>query len=845
MKHTLPNGLTVVLVENHRAPVVSMLVWIKAGSAIEQVGEYGLAHLMEHMAFKGSRTYGPGQIAREVEAAGGRINAYTSLDQTVYYLDMASRFMDRGLSLLADMVFTPTLDPVELDREKEVVLEEIKRGQDTPTLRLSQAMFEQAFSLHPYGRPIIGFDETVGAMTRERVQTFHQRWYRPGNAIFVLAGDFEPASALARIEEMFGSFPVGDAEPPSLPAEPGQDGARSLLLTGDVKEAHLNLAYHIPAVTHEQAKVLDLLAVILGRGRMSRLYRRVKRGLELAHEVYATAYTPRDPGLFFVDLALSPDRTLPALKATLAEIQTLRGQAVSQQALDRARLRIQADFIYLRATMSGEARAAATFQAMHGDYRAKDRYLEELDRVTPVDLKYAAEEYLRPGNLTVGVIVPENGAGLTAEALLRATRPRAKAVKKDDVQKIVLPSGAVLLIKPDPSLPLVSLRAAFPGGVRFETEAANGVNYILAEIWDRSTETRSAEDLARIVEDMAGRLSSFSGRNSLGLEAEFLSRHLDRGLDLLAELLTRPALSDEEVAKARPNILAAIERQLDQLPARTFRLLSKTLYAPHPYSLNTLGSAEAVRSLTPDQVRDFYGQRVAPGNMVLAVVGDVDPDAIAGRIETLLSGWQAQPAPAPVIPPPAGLEKIRVVHERIERAQAHLALGFLTPGLASPDRFALQVLETVLSGQGGRLFTQLRDQESLAYSVTAMFRPGLDVGGFILYIAFAPDKYQAAQDGLTRILGGLRQEPVTSDELERAKENILGTYEIRLQGYGQMAAHLAFHELYGLGHDYRYKYLAAIREVTAEDVLKAAQRYLDPDRAVVATVGPVEGWSPR
>jgi zinc protease len=835
--------MEVVLVENHRAPVVSMLVWVKAGSAAERPGEYGLAHLMEHMAFKGTRTRAPGEIAREVEAAGGRINAYTSLDQTVYYIDMASRFMDRGLAVLADMVLQPALDPAELEREKEVVLEEINRGLDTPTRRLSMAVFERAFSVHPYGRPIIGFSETVRAVTREQAMAFHQRWYGARNMILVLAGDFESGAVKTRIEEAFGPGPAGESPSAEAPAEPAQQEPRAAVLFGDVREAHLNLAYHIPGVRDADAKVLDLLAVILGRGRTGRLYLEVKRRLELAHEVFSTAFTPLDPGLFMVDLALSADKVLPALKATLAVIKTLAREPVSQEALDRARLRIQADFIRLRATMSGEARVAALFQAMHGDYQAKDRYLEDLDRVTLSDLTAAAGQYLAPENLTVGALAPQDqaGSGLTAEGLLETARP-GRAAARNEVRKFTLANGSTLLIKPDASLPLVSLRAVFLGGVRFETEATNGLNQLLAEVWDRETEARTAEELSRAVEDMAGYLASFSGRNSLGLEAEFLSRHLDPGLDLLAEVLTRPALSGEEVEKARPNILAAIERQSDQLPARTFRLLSRTLYGPHPYALNSLGSPDSVRGLTLDQLRSYFRQRVVPQNMVLAAVGDVDPDRLKDRLESLLGAWQGVSSSAPSPAPPPALDKIQAVHDRIDRAQAHLALGFLTPGIGSPDRFALQVLETVLAGMGGRLFVELRDRQSLAYAVTAMFRPGLDTGGFSLYIAFAPDKYGAAKSGLVNILEGLSREPVAPDELERARESILGACEIRLQGYGETAANLAFNELYGLGYDYQKRYLEGIRSVTGADVLTAARRYLDPDRAVAATVGPVEGW---
>ncbi|MDY6852928.1 MAG: pitrilysin family protein, partial [Thermodesulfobacteriota bacterium] len=392
VKHTLANGLDVILIENHRAPVVSMMVYVKVGSASEGPDEIGLAHLMEHMLFKGTTRRGPGEIAREVEAAGGRINAFTSFDQTVFYIDMAGRFAVRGLDILGDMVFNPTLAPEEFSREKEVVIEEIRRGEDTPDRKLSQALFAQAFKTHPYGRPVIGFVSNVRNISRETAVDFHQRWYKPGNMILVVAGDFRPAEVRPLIEQIFGRVSGGPVPVHDCQAEPPQEQTRTVILRSGVKTARLGLGLHVPEFKSGDVPALDILAVILGQGRTSRLYRRVKREKELVHSISAGAYTPQDPGLFVINAQLEPDMVLPALKAVMTEVSALGAIKVTPDELARAKLNIRADFIHSRVTMSGEARTAAYYEALADDFRAKDRYLTDLDQITAADLKAVASK---------------------------------------------------------------------------------------------------------------------------------------------------------------------------------------------------------------------------------------------------------------------------------------------------------------------------------------------------------------------------------------------------------------------------------------------------------------------
>ena len=241
-------------------------------------------------------------------------------------------------------------------------------------------------------------------------------------------------------------------------------------------------------------------------------------------------------------------------------------------------------------------------------------------------------------------------------------------------------------------------------------------------------------------------------------------------------------------------------------------------------------------------LRTYYEKWAVPSNMVMAVVGDVDPDQIRKRIGDLLQDWRSAKVNIPVIDPPAALEEVKAGHLDLPRAQTQLVLGVLTPGLESQERHALEVLDTVLSGMGGRLFIELRDKQSLAYTVTSFYSPGLDTGSFAFYTAFAPAKFEAVKQALEKIVADVRQKSISPEELQRAKDNILGLFEIGLQKNSEQAAEMAFNERYGLGFDNRYAYVDRINAVTAADVLSVARRFLDLKKAVAVTVGPVGEW---
>jgi predicted Zn-dependent peptidase len=359
LRTTLDNGLKVVLLEDRSAPVVALNVWVRTGSAEETEAEAGMAHVFEHMLFKGTERRAVGEIARTVEAAGGNINAFTSFDMTVYHITMASRDVAVGIDVLADAILNSTFDPGELDREIAVVLEEIRRGEDSPNRVLSQEMFSQAYTRHPYRDPVIGTSESVSSFSREQLLDFHRRWYVPNNLTFVAVGDFDADQVLEQIRSAFASAEArADLAHPRDP-EPEQTEPRSAIVRRDFERTLIGIAYPITAFAEEDTAYVDLLATVLGGGESSPLYRNVKDRRQLVHTIGASAYTPLDRGLFFVQATLDPGMIEHALQAIGEEIDRLRNFGPSDVELERARVNLLSSEVHERETMQAVPAARA------------------------------------------------------------------------------------------------------------------------------------------------------------------------------------------------------------------------------------------------------------------------------------------------------------------------------------------------------------------------------------------------------------------------------------------------------------------------------------------------------
>ncbi len=845
-KYALANGLTVVIRENHSSPVVAVQVWVKAGSATEPEGRAGMSHILEHMAFKGTKKRGPGQMAREVEGLGGEINAYTSYDQTVYHITISGRYLGNALDILADTLGNSVFDAGELAREREVILEELRMNEDDPDRTNSKAMFRAAYRVHPYGRPVIGYADTIRKTTRDDLVAYFGDHYYPGNMVLVIAGDVDPKAARPLIEKTFLPLKARALPRIAAPAEPVQEEMRVKVGEMDVKRAYLDIGFHGPSMKDEDVFAWDLLSIILGGGQTSRLYHEVKDGRGLVDSISAYSYTPNDPGVLIVGATGSPDKAREALRETLVQIFRMGMAPPDGQELARAKTSTESDFLYSLESQGSLARHVGFFETALGDAAFEQKYLQKIRAVTADRIEAVAEKYLTPRNLTVAAVVPRGDAGGLAEADIRAVaadayREAKKAAaapeKKSAVVRQTLENGVRVIVRENRAVPVIAVEAGFLAGVRAEGPGKGGVSAMTAEMLTKGTQARSAREISEAVEDIAADVSGFSGRNSFGLRARFMRKDIEQGFRLFTESLRTPTFPAEEMEKKRTEMLGRLKLQKDEMTQSVFLLFLAAHYGDHPYAWNPLGTEASLRSLTRDDLKGYYDRWTDPRNMVVAVSGDIGADEALSLVRKAVGDLAPRPGYSPIgpiaVPPEAG---IRRAEESREKEQAHFVIGYSGARFTDPDRYALDVLGSALAGQGGRLFTNLRDKKSLAYSVTSFSSEQVDPGFFAFYMGTSADKLDGAVTDTLKEIEDVRRDGVTKEEFDRAKTWMIGTYEIGLQSNAAYAEKMMYNELYGVGYEETFRAPELIQAVTLEEVNRAAARILSTDRYTIAVL---------
>ena len=851
IQYKLDNGIDVILQPMSTAPVVACNVWVGVGSADETPAEAGLAHVHEHMLFKGTERRGVGEIARDIEAAGGHINAFTSFDQTCYYVVLSSRFFDSGLDILSDAVGRSSFDAEELDRELEVIQEEIKRCDDNPGRVVSRLLFELAFKEHPYRLPVIGTSESVDSFGRDDVVQFFNTHYVPDNLAVILAGDFDVDDAKAKVEKYFGGF-SGDAYADRpRPTEPEQTEPRAAIASREINQNHLRVGFHIPQVLHEDIPALDLLSIILGYGDASHLDRTIQREEELVHTIFASAYTPRDAGLFVVGADFQRNSTAPEQILERILEETFRFAHLEPDAADieRARTLVESQEIYGKQTIEGLAMKLGHYHMVAGTIDFEEKYYRRLRTVGASDIRRVARRYLNAQNCSIALLQPQSEQSVDADALLDAARraqEKASAravhtsVPTDDhgIARIDLDDGPVVLVQRDPTVETFSVRAITLGGTRLETPETAGLYRLLSSTLTRGTPNRSAMEIAGAVESMAASFNGLSGRNSFGLGLTGLTRFFDPCMEIFADTLFGAALPDDEVARERRLQLEKMKARRDQLGAVNNEQFCRHFYGDHPYSLPALGTETSLDALTPDLLRQHLAYRQDPTNLVLSVVGDVTIDQVVRQVQQSFQPGEIPQEPTPSIPAFQPPQKPQLVVSDLEKEQAHVIVGFPCPVLSSDQVYAVDLLYAALSGQGGRLFYELRDRQSLAYSVFAYRGFGLDAASFSVRIATSPDKISRAVEGIRREIEALHEGVLTDEDLDRGRRYLIGNHDIGLQRNSSRAMSFALDELYGMGYNRTLRYGDELTKVSREQVQQVIEEWLDPQRMLVSIVKP-------
>jgi zinc protease len=634
------------------------------------------------------------------------------------------------------------------------------------------------------------------------------------------------------LADFFKSYPEKSLKPVYVPEEPPQLGRREVHNEFATELTRLSLAWHIPEITHPDVPALDLLSTVLGEGRSSRLYRRVREEAGLAFGVSAFSYTPGDPGLLGVDATVDPKKRDDAEKLILQIIAEVKQAGVTADELMKAKKMSLSHHLDALTTMRGQASDLGSNWLLTRNLNFSRDYLIAVQKVTLDDIRRVAAKYLVDQNLTIASLNPKGWVGAKQEA----SKPAAVA----EIQKFELSNGLRLLVREDPRLPLVSISAAFRSGLLAETQETNGITRLTARALLKGTKTRTAEQIANQIEAIGGSISSDAGNNSMSVGVHVMKPDLKTGVDLLSDVLLNANFPEKAVAREKEVQIAGIKQEEEQLTTVARNILRQALFGDHPYALRANGSPEAVQRLTQKDLIGFRDKYLVAKNGVISVFGNVKAAEVKQLFEQALSAMRPGQLALTDVRPPAPITETKVVESNKEKAQSVIMVGYRGVDMFNKDRHALELIDEASSDLGSRFFIRIREQMGLAYYVGATQMQGLVPGLFAFYLGTDPQKVEPVKTALLDEIRKLASEGLTNEELTRAKKKLIGQHQIAMQSNDSFGYQCALDELYGLGFDYYKKLERETEAVTLEEIKQVAAKYFRDQPYILATVRPPE-----
>ena len=872
-ERTLTSGLKALVLPRPQAPVVVADLYYPVGSADEPAGRSGLAHFVEHMLFKGTARFPKGELDRLAFAAAGQSNAETGEDATHYWFAFPSARWELALAIEADRMRGALFDPAEVEAERGVIAEERARALDSPLGRLDQTHLAMSYLVHPYRNPILGWPDDLDRTTVDDLKGFYRAHYRPDGAVLVVVGAVDPDRALDRVEEHFGSLSKGDWPRAAVAGgEPRQVGRRDFSLIESDSVARGLFGWHSVRRGHPDGPALDVLSDLLTCGRRSRLWDRLVERERVATWVDAAQEDARLAGQFLLQVEAAPGSDPARVEAEIrVELDRLADQGPTAEELVRSRHRLEAAWRWEQEDLAGLA-AGLGQVALWDDWRAWQAEHRAALAVEADDVRRVASTYLVDDSLTVGWSLPRPGGSvavlLPSEARSEPARSIAAAAMAPspslpaspttllaipgEVAKLgeyrpsrtVLANGLRLLTECRPGTGIVALDLMVDAGQL--REAKPGLAYLAGRLREEGTTTRTAEGLAEAIEDVGGTLEVGSTGLSLRVRAEDLAL----AVDLLSDLVLRPAFPAEALPWTRRRIAAELQGDRDDPSFRADLAFRGLVYGDHPYARDLRGSARQIARLTREDVLAHHDRYFAPDNAFLVAVGDFEPRKLGTLLRSRLRGWSPTGLRHPRITPPIRGDRPRVRRLHHPGEQVHIVLGHLGVRRRHPDFDALAVLDYILgSGPGftDRLSRIIRDEMGLAYSVGGGMTDSADLepGLFRLYVGTGPDEADRALAAVLEQVRAMHLGAFSDDEVDRARRYLAGSWVFDYQTVEQRAERLLELERWGLPLDEPLNWPDRIAAVTPAQVRRAARIHLDPSALVRVEYGPIRRRSRR
>lgn len=849
----LKNKIPVLLCSQPDSDVVSLQVWVRVGSAKESKPEQGLSHFVEHLVFKGSEGLKDGEIAERIEGAGGVLNAYTSFDQTVYYVTVPKASLDLAIETLSQLVLRPLFHEPEVNSEREVVIEEIRMTSDDPSRQIARDFFRLAFQGHPYSLPVIGRSEVVKDSSVRKIRDFYRHHYTADNIFVVATGGFESKSVVAQLSRHF------------LPSKPetkskkksGSAKKKSIITIGakptiEVIEKKTNRRVGILAWPFLKSKKLDLQALevavsALGSGESSRLHQSLVVEKNLVSGVSASVFEGEDVGAMLVQMQFKdePSSWKSALSALRLEIESVLQTGIFDKELLKVKNQMFSDARRGIETVDGLARRIGDSYFSKRDPKFFEKELARLKGISKADALKALTQVLGDLKGCRVIVHTPDGMETFEEGLadfFKVLRPKGKGTrsilrKQNEIQFLKLKNGLNVLISPKPSTGLFSLRWGFLGGEL--SESANEIGHfdLYTSVWGLKSDLKDERRLSETCDELSASFSAFSGKNTFGYSLDGLTESFVPSLDLFGEALwSTECWTEKAFERERVRLNQHLKNRLDRPDSIASLLFYNSLFPNHPYGWDSPARSEVGAGLNTKSLKSWVDTKRDFLNSLIVVDGDFDGSALLNFLEK--RGQDSLPSNPTFSPPVAEpLKPNQHGYYKFDGEQSHLMIGFRGLCHADKRRPDLLLLNSILSGMGGRLFRELRDKASLAYSVSSFHFEGLRDGGFGGYIACQPAKVKVAFEMMMHEFRKLADSGPTVEEVNRARSYVLGKFMMAHQKCGNRASQLLFDWLY-TGKTRTYQTVKKeLESVSAEGIRTLAESLFAGPHTVVL-VGP-------
>jgi zinc protease len=851
-KFVLPNGLTVIVHEDHKAPIVAVNSWYHVGSKNEKPGKTGFAHLFEHLMFSGSENFNFTYINAMERIGATDLNGTTENDRTNYFENVPTSMLDYVLFAESDRMghLLPVLDQKKLDLQRGVVQNEKRQDENQPYAVSDELITENTYPVgHPYSWTVIGSMKDLDAASLSDVQEWFKTYYGPNNVTLVIAGDITPEVARQKVEKYYGAIPAG---PPIARQEvwiAKRTGTHRGWVQDRVPQARTYRVWNVPEYNSPEEALLDLSAQILGQGKTSRLYKRLVYKDQIATSATASDDTNEIAGQFSFTLTAKPGGDLPKVETEAnEELQKFLKDGPTEAELQLAKTQIFGRYARIMERIGGfggKSDILARCQTYSGDPACYKTYLKRIQAATPASVKKAANDWLSDGDYVLEV-QPYPTDLKTGDPIDRSHPPAlgsAEDLKLPPMQKATLSNGLKIVLAERHTAPVVNFSLLVRGGFSSDSADSYGTCSFSQRMLEEGTPTRDSLQIGEQLESLSANFSADANLDYSSVNLNALKLNMDKALDIYADLILHPAFPQKEFDRLQKERLAAIQRNKVSPFPMGLRVLPTLLYGKgHPYdeAFNGIGTDASLGKLTREDLAKYHETWFKPNNATLLIVGDTTLAEITPKLEKLFATWKPGEVPSiniPNVPQPA--KDVVYLMDRPGSGQSIILVAQLAPPYDNPDQIPLDLVNDIFGGNfSSRINMNLREDKHWSYGVGSRLIPARAERPFVSFSPVQTDKTkESIQELINEYKNIVSDKPITEAELKDEQANatlsLPGSFETVRQLSGAYGTILQ----YDLPENYYNTFTQKVVAVTPAEANETARKYILPGHLIWLVVG--------